>query len=286
MVDNPEKLCKICLQKFTSLLKSDELIWKKQLEECLDQIYRTDKNQSALNDQKKRKFYRTDEDNLTQRIDYNTYEKKLKSNTQYLFINRFLHGICPLNSILSERLIDYFVRNNQLNDFTLSIFSSNITCLKRIILNVKYLSRLQCHILSQHSSLIEIKILFKDSNSTRINNTTNEFFYQYICPSITSKFEDIYSIYNSLIYHHLYYRSQTDLTRISQSNRYLFQRSPTLSEGFSHQKLFHTILNNLHPLTFERLKILHIAHYKFFAAYHSTATRKHSLADMSPLTKW
>ena len=43
MVDNPEKLCAICLQKFASLLKYDELIWKKQVEECIDQIYRADK---------------------------------------------------------------------------------------------------------------------------------------------------------------------------------------------------------------------------------------------------
>jgi hypothetical protein len=173
-----------------------------------------------------------------------------------------------------------------LNDFTLTLFSSNVTCLKRVILNVKYLSRLQCHILHQHSSLIELKIIFKESNFNRSNMTTNELFYQYICPSIDSKFDEIYSIYGPLIFHHLHCRSQTELSRISLSNRYLFQRSPTLSEGFSHQKLFNTILNNLHPLTFERLKILNIAHYKFFAAYHSTATRKHSLVDMSPLTKW
>ncbi len=173
-----------------------------------------------------------------------------------------------------------------MNDFTLTFFSSNVTCLKRIVLNVKYLSRLQCHILNQHPYLIELKIIFKDSNFNRSNNTTNELFYQHICPSINSKFDDIYTIYGPLILHHLHCQSQADLIRISLSNRYLFQRSPTLSDGFSHQKLFNTILNNLHPLTFERLKILNIAHYKFFAAYHSTATRKYSLVDMSPLTNW
>jgi len=142
---------------------------------------------------------------------------------------------------------------------------------------------LQCHQLNQHSSLTELKIIFKDSNiSYRLNQTTNDNFYHYICPSICSKFEDIYTIYGPLISHYLYSQSRTDLTRLSQTNRYLFQRSPTLSEGFTHQKLFHTILlNHLHPLTYERLKILNIAHYKFFAAYHSTATRKHSLTDLS-----
>jgi len=74
MVDNPDKLCTICLHKFASLLKYDELIWKKQIEECIDQIYRAEKNQSSLNDQRKRKYYRTDEDNIGQLIDYNLYE--------------------------------------------------------------------------------------------------------------------------------------------------------------------------------------------------------------------
>ncbi|CAF4499600.1 unnamed protein product, partial [Rotaria magnacalcarata] len=59
-----------------------------------------------------------------------------------------------------------------------------------------------------------------------------------------------------------------------------------LLEGFSHQRILNTVLNSLHPLTFQRLKILHITHYKFFAAYHSTSTRKHALVDMSPLNKW
>jgi hypothetical protein len=74
MVDNPEKLSTICLQKFTSLLKSDEIHWKKQIEECIDQIYRTDKNQLTSNDQRKRKYPRTDEDNINSSIDYNAYE--------------------------------------------------------------------------------------------------------------------------------------------------------------------------------------------------------------------
>ncbi|CAF3983437.1 unnamed protein product, partial [Adineta steineri] len=285
MVDNPDKLCTICLRKFASLLKYDELIWKKQIEQCIDQIYQEEKGQSTLNDQRKRKYHRTDEENITLPTNFSIYEAQFKSINRSSFLEQFLRGICPLNSILSERLANYLVRHNQLNDFTLTFFSSNITCLKRIVLNVKYLSRLQCHMLNQHPYLTELKIIFKDTNSNRSNNTTNELFYQHICPSINSKFEDIYTVYGSLILHHLYCRLQTDSTRISLSNRYLFQRSPTLSEGFSHQKLLNSILNSLHPSTFERLKILNIAHYKFFAAYHSTGTRKHSLADMSPLTK-
>ena len=48
MVDNPETLCAICLRKFASLLKDDQLKWKKQIEECIEQIYRTDKNQATF----------------------------------------------------------------------------------------------------------------------------------------------------------------------------------------------------------------------------------------------
>jgi len=80
MVDNPDKLCTICLHKFASLLKYDELIWKKQIEECIDQIYLTEKSQSSLNDQRKRKYHRTDEDNNSQIIDYNVYEVKFNTN--------------------------------------------------------------------------------------------------------------------------------------------------------------------------------------------------------------
>jgi hypothetical protein len=78
MVDNPDKLCTICLRKFASLLKYDELIWKKQIEECIDQIYREEKNQPSLNDQRKRKYHRTDDDTIAQLIDYNVYEVKFK----------------------------------------------------------------------------------------------------------------------------------------------------------------------------------------------------------------
>lgn len=287
MVDNPEKLCTICLRKVVSLFKSEELRWKKQIEECVEQICRIEKNQSILNDQRKRKYPRTDEDHhessISHLIDFNVYQRKLHRTSRSFFLEQFRHGIHPLNSTLSERLAEDLVRQNQLNDFTLTLLSSNITSLKRLILNVKYLSRLECHRLNQYSSLIELKILFKESNSNRMNN---ESFYQHICPSIESKFDEIYSVYGPLIFHHLHCQSSTDFNRMSMSNRYLFQRSPTLSEGFSHQKLFHIILNNLHSLTYERLKVLHIPHYKFFAAYHSTATRKHSLVDMSPLTKW
>ncbi|CAF0960409.1 unnamed protein product [Adineta steineri] len=49
--------------------------------------------------------------------------------------------------------------------------------------------------------------------------------------------------------------------------------------------LYRTVICNLHPTTIERLKILSLSHYKFFAASQSTAARKYSLADMSPLTK-
>jgi len=83
MVDNPDKLCTICLHKFASLLKYDELIWKKQIEECIDQIYQAEKSQSSLNDQRKRKYHRTDEDNIGQIIDYNIYEVKFNKRSKF-----------------------------------------------------------------------------------------------------------------------------------------------------------------------------------------------------------
>ncbi|CAF3632366.1 unnamed protein product [Rotaria socialis] len=289
MVDNPDKLREICLRKFVSLLKYDEFIWKKQIEGCINQIYEKEKSQSSLNGQRKRKYNTTDDDDdnstLVQKVDYSIYETQLKCNNRPSFLEQFLRGICPLNAILSERLVDYLVRQNQLNDFTLTLFSSNVTSLKRIVLNVKYLSQLQCHILQQHSNLSEIKIIFKDLNNNRSTHEVNKLLYQHICPSLYSKFDDIYTVYGPLVLHHLRGQSPENLNRISLFNRYLFQRSPALLEGFSHQRIFNTVLNSLHPLTFQRLKILNIAHYKFFAAYHSTSTWKHARVDMSPLNK-
>lgn len=195
--------------------------------------------------------------------------------TDSLFILYFRRGFCPLNSILSERLMSYLVKNHQLNDFTLALFSSNVTSLTRLILNVKYLSRLQCHILREHAHLTEVELIFKDSNPTR----TNQLFYQYLCPSIESKFEEIARIYGSLILQSIQLKSKT-------ASPSFFERSfSSFSEEFSHQKLFHIIFHSFHPSIFERLKVLKISHFKFFAAYPLTPSRKSSHVDMSPLTK-
>jgi hypothetical protein len=60
MVDNPNKLSKICLRKFSSLLKSDQIIWKKHIEEHVDKYYREENSQliSNLTDEQKRKHHR------------------------------------------------------------------------------------------------------------------------------------------------------------------------------------------------------------------------------------
>jgi hypothetical protein len=293
MVDNPDKLTRICLRKFSSLLKSDQLIWKKQIEEHIDKYYREQTNHltsSNLTDQQKRKYRRgesscrTDEELTFQSMDYLSNE--IIGHNQTLFIEYFLRGYCPLNSILSEHLANYLVTNDQLNDFTLSLFTSNVTCLKRFVINVKYLSRLQFDILNQHPNLIELEIIFKDSNSNRTINMTNEIFYQHICPSIYSRFDEIYTIYSPFILHHKYARLPTESRRPSISNNHSLQYLPNSSDEFSHHKLLNGIFNNLHPLTIDRLKSLSLSHYKFFAASHSTAARKYSLNDMSPLTKW
>lgn len=200
-----------------------------------------------------------------------------------LFLELFLRGLCPLNAILSERLANYLVKHHQLNDFTLTLFSSHVTCLKRFVLNVKYVSRLQCHMLNQHPHLSDLELIFKDSNLNR----TTDLFYQYICPSIDSKFDEIYTIYGAFALQEIQRRVRAEVKGFSPSDGYpMQQRSSNLFEGFSQQQLLHIILNNLHPLTFERLKILKVAHYKFFAAHHTTNIRKSSLVDMSPLTKW
>jgi hypothetical protein len=208
------------------------------------------------------------------------FQKPIKFTNECLFLERFLHGQCQLNSILTERLATYLVKHNQLNDFTLTLFSSRVTCLKRLVLNVKYLSRLQCHILNQHAYLTELELIFKDSNNTR----TNDLFYQFVCPPIDAKFDDIYTTYGAFVLNDV--RSSTHVKDSLTSNQYLFPRSSHLAEGFSHQKLLNIILNSLHASTYGRLRSLKVAHHKFFAAYHMVTTRKSSLVDMSPLTKW
>jgi len=274
MVDNPDKLRKICLRRFSSLLKSDQFIWKKQIEEQVDKHYREETNQSTTDEQRRKQHrgesFRQDEESPLQSIYHSTL-----FHHRILFIEYFLRGYCPLNPLLSEHLVNYLITHDQLNDFTLSLFASNVTCLKRFVINIKYLSRLECHILSQHSNLIELEIIFKDSNS---NRPTNGIFYQHICPSIYSNFDDIYTIYGPFILHHKYSRLQ------SASN--FLEGLPNSSDEFSHHKLLNGIFSNLHPVTIERLKLLSLSHYKFYAVTQTSAARKYSLADMSPLTKW
>ena len=48
MVDNPDKLCTICIRKFESLLKFDQLAWKKQIEEHINKFYDEEKNRMTL----------------------------------------------------------------------------------------------------------------------------------------------------------------------------------------------------------------------------------------------
>jgi hypothetical protein len=287
MMDNPDRLNRICLQKFSSLLKLDQLLWKKQIEERVDKHYHEEKSQlkSNINDQQKRKYhrgesFRTDEEELSIQS-----SKDLSTNELMLFIEYFHRGYCPLNSTLSENLIDYLNTHDQLNDFTLSLFSSNVTRLKRFVINVKYLSRLPCHILNEHPNLNELEIIFKDSNSNRTLTATNESFYQHICPSIYSKFDEIYTIYGPFILHHKYSRLQTDSRRTSTSNSKFLENLPNSSDEFSHHKLLNGIFTNLHPVTIERLKLLSLSHYKFFAATQTTAARKYSFTDMLPSTR-
>lgn len=300
MVDNPERLSTICLRKFGSILKEDQRIWKNQIEKRIEEFSRQQRSTFGTihHERLKRKHIRDidddeddDDDNDNEDEDKEKFrpEQRVTSVTSdsfnylndSLFLVHFLRGSSPLNFILSERLTNYLIKNHQLNDFTLSLFSPCVTSLKRFVLNVKYLSRLQCHILSQHQYLDEIELIFKDSNNTR----TNDLFYQFLCPSIESKFDEIYNVYGSFVLQDLQLRSQTHSNEIYASNRYFFQRSSTFSEGFSHQKIFHLIFNVLHPSSCERLKILKLSHFKFFAAYSMTTTRKNSHIDMSPLTK-
>ncbi|CAF2139927.1 unnamed protein product [Rotaria magnacalcarata] len=291
MVDTPDKLCIICLRKLSSLLKADQFLWKKQIEEHVDRVYCEEIQQAKLNvnDEQKRKHHRgessrTDGESAIQSIDNS--DDKILFNSSRLFIEYFLRGYCSLNSILTEHLVNHLVTNDQLNDFTLSLFSSHTTSLKRLVINIKYLSRLQCHLFNQHPNIVELEIIFKDSNSNRTINMTNEVFYQHICPSLYSNFDDIYTIYGPFILHHKYSRSPTESRRPSLTNNPILRNLPNSSDEFSHHKLLNGIFSNLHPITIDRLKILSLSHYKFFAATHSTAVRKHSLVDMSPLIKW
>lgn len=262
MMDNPEKLRAICLRRFSSLLKFDQYRWKKQIEEQVERFYHEQHPRSPENPPQRR-HHRTE----SSEVDYTDHHG--------YFIEYFLRGHCPLNSLLTEHLANYFISQDQMNDFTFTLFSSSVTCLKRFIINVKYLTRLQLHLLHEHSNLIELEILFKDSNPHR----SPESFYQHLCPSINSSFEEIYSIYASFIFHHKYAHSRKTSTTTSEN---VFEHLPNSSDEFSHHRLLNAIFNHLHPMTIDRLKSLSLSHYKFFIASQTSAARKYSLADMVP----
>ena len=287
MVDSPEKLSAICLRKFAALLKSDQRIWKQQISESIERTYREAQQHGHLqwNDRQRRKHHRGEPCQVDEQS-VDDASSNILNRRDVLFLDTFLRGLCPLNATLSERLVNYLVRHDQLNDFTLTLFSPTVTFLKRLVINVKYLSRLSCHVLRQHPNLLELEITFKDSNPYRTILTTNEVFDQHICPSIHSTFEQIYTTYGPYFLRHTYPSASIDIRRPSASNQHPLQRLNNSSDEFSHHKLLNSILCNLHPLTIERLRVLSLAHYKFFAATHTTPARKYSVADMSPLTKW
>lgn len=273
MVDNPDKLRQICLRKFVGILKSDENLWKRQIEERIIQHYFNEKNNQIINsnEQQKRKQHRGESFGQEDGIQITTNQHQttthlIPSQNSTFFIEYFLRNHCRLNSNLSEDLVKYLIKHDQFNDFTFAFFTSNFTCLKRFIINTKYISRLQCHILNQHPNLTELEIIFKDSHVNRPLSVTNNDFYQHICPPINSNFEDINSIYAPFIIH------RQSLTT-------------NLSDEFSQHKLLNLVFNNLHPITIERLRSLNLSHYKFFTNTQTTPARQYSLTDMSPVNR-
>ncbi|CAF5098486.1 unnamed protein product, partial [Rotaria magnacalcarata] len=118
MVDTPDKLCIICLRKLSSLLKADQFLWKKQIEEHVDRVYCEEIQQAKLNvnDEQKRKHHRgessrTDGESAIQSIDNS--DDKILFNSSRLFIEYFLRGYSSLNSILTEHLVNHLVTNDQ-----------------------------------------------------------------------------------------------------------------------------------------------------------------------------
>ena len=272
MVDSPDRLCTLCLRKISSALLADQHRWKQYVQSCIAKIYQDEQHPStsSLTIHQKRKYHRgehgqVDDDASVQPMDDSSTD--MTSRYPPLFLEHFLQGLCPLNSTLSERLATYLVQHDLLNDFTLALFSSNVTCLKRVVINVKYLSRLQCHVFNQHPTLVELELVFTDPHRTA--NLANERFYQRICPSSLSNIEDIYAAYGPFMLPHGRRRAS----------------ATSLSDEFSHHKLLNAILTHLHPLTIARLKVLSLSHYKFFGTPQTTPARKYALADMSPLSR-
>lgn len=247
MVDSPETLRTICLKTFVVLLRSDQQIWRNYLQENLDL--------PSPIDQPKRKQHRGESFSQSSSTNVLLLQRKDRS----LFLDYFLRAYCPLNALLSDRLLTTLFQYDQLNDFTLRLFSGHVTCLKRLIIPIKSITRLSFDLLHQHANLTELEIVFKDSTS--------------ICPSNYSNFNDILDVYGS------------NVTR-RRASSICPDESSSISEEFHDQKVLHGILTHLHPMTIERLKSLSLANYKFFSGSPLTPARKQSLADMSPLIKW
>ena len=254
MVDSPETLRAICLKTFVQLLRADQQIWRTYLQENLEQ--------PSPIDQQKRKQHRGESFSyLSSSSSSSSFPPPRKDRS--LFLDYFRRGYCPLNVLLSDRLLITLFRYDQLNDFTLRLFSGDVTCLKRLIIPIKSITRLSFDIFQQHPNLIELEIISKDSSAS-------------ICPSNQSNFNDIIDVYGS----------NATRRRSSRAASICHDDLPAMSDEYSDQKLLNGILTHLHPLTIERLKSLSLTNVKFFNGSASTPTRKYSIVDMSPLTKW
>jgi len=248
MVDTPETLRTICLKTFVQLLRTDQQIWRNILQENLDQ--------TSPIDQQKRKQHRGES--------FSQFSSPIivsQRKDRSFFLDYFLRGFCPLNLLLSDRLLATLFRYDQLNDFTIRLFSGRVTCLKRLIIPIKSITRLSFDLFEEHPNLTDLEIIFKDSSS--------------ICPSNRSNFNDIIDVYGP----------HATRRRASRAASICHEEIPPMSDEFSDQKLLTGIFTHLHPLTIERLKSLSLTNFKFFNGTSTSSTRKYSMVDMSPLTK-
>ena len=85
MVDNPNPLSTICLQRLAALFNDDQALWKKHIEQRIDQH---EQHRSTSSDQRKRKHHPPEEEAMLQSLDPITNEVWLHGRASRLHIRR------------------------------------------------------------------------------------------------------------------------------------------------------------------------------------------------------
>ena len=241
MTRSSESLSDLCLKRLCSLIEIDQKHWKNYLRAGFSRFW--------FNPDENRRRCCEISSHLRGNSTLHSPYDLLIEDPPILFVDYLLTNF-QFNPMVSEKLLNYLTENHCLNDFTLNLFSGSVFYLRRLSINVKYLTPLSSNIFGQHPHLVELEIICKDSPSM------NRQLAERLCPPRTTKLEEIYSVYGGSLLRNVLYGIETP------EIQFLHIHSRTDSSSILHHEVLNNILSHLDKNVLLRLKRLAILNYK------------------------